>query len=247
MTSLRTRMTQGNIVSWLTGILLGVVLGVALLFLTNAGAPSATDPVKDGVAVTTDASATEAAEDGNTPDTAGITQGSQGGISDTSTNASPSTAPTVGDPATTASDDNEEVAAETEEAGSGESDEGGSGTSDSQATEGESAASESEGGAAEEATPAAGATESSAQGDAAAGQEIFAGSCGGCHGAQGQGGIGPAMTENANGWDLTGFTQTLREGVTPDGRELAPTMPRFSEAQLSDADVANIHAWVQSL
>ncbi|MFC6616395.1 hypothetical protein [Deinococcus radiophilus] len=55
------------------------------------------------------------------------------------------------------------------------------------------------------------------------------------------------MTENANGWDLTGFTQTLREGVTPDGRELAPTMPRFSEAQLSDADVANIHAWVQSL
>ncbi|MDO4263865.1 MAG: hypothetical protein Q4C67_06675 [Deinococcus sp.] len=55
------------------------------------------------------------------------------------------------------------------------------------------------------------------------------------------------MTANANQWDLAGFTQTLRQGQTPDGRELAPTMPRFSESQLSDQEIANIHAWVQSL
>ena len=30
MTSLKARMTQGNIVSWVTGILLGLILGVAL-------------------------------------------------------------------------------------------------------------------------------------------------------------------------------------------------------------------------
>lgn len=86
-----------------------------------------------------------------------------------------------------------------------------------------------------------------AAGDSAAGGEKFAGTCGGCHGAQGQGGMGPAMTANAKNWDLAGFTTTLREGKTPDGRTLAPMMPHFTPDQLSDGDIANIHAWVQSL
>lgn len=232
MTTLKARMTQGNVVSWITGILLGLLLGVALLIVTNAGAPEVSDPVEDGVAVTADASANEAAQEGNTPATAGVSQGSQGGVSDSSTNGVQETAATVGDPATTAATEASAAAAEA------------SGAAPASAA-GTSAANTSE------ATTSAAGTEalagSAAAGDAAAGQTLFAGSCGGCHGAQGQGGIGPAMTANANTWDLTGFAQALREGVTPDGRELAPTMPRFSESQLSDQDVADIHAWVQNL
>ncbi|MFC6617229.1 c-type cytochrome [Deinococcus radiophilus] len=83
-------------------------------------------------------------------------------------------------------------------------------------------------------------------GDPATGQEIFASSCGGCHGAQGQGGLGPAMTENATSWSQPEFVQTLREGNSPRG-ELAGTMPRFSQEQLSDDDLNHIYAWVQSL
>ncbi|MCY1703275.1 c-type cytochrome [Deinococcus sp. SL84] len=246
MTTLKARMTQGNVVSWLTGILLGLVLGVALLIVTNAGAPSAKDPVEGGVAVTADASANEAAQKGNTPETAGISQGSQGGVSDSSTGGSQTTAPTVGDPATTASggDGGEAQAAPSDPSeGSGTSNDA-SGASTAADASG-SAASAS--GTATEGQAEGDAAGTAAQGDAAASQTLFAGTCGGCHGAQGQGALGPAMTANANQWDLAGFTQTLREGKTPDGRELAPTMPRFSEGQLSDQDIANIHAWVQSL
>ncbi|MDO4262698.1 MAG: cytochrome c [Deinococcus sp.] len=85
-----------------------------------------------------------------------------------------------------------------------------------------------------------------ASGDAAAGQQIFASSCAGCHGAQGQGGIGPAMSAHATGWSQPEFVQTLREGLSPRG-ELAGTMPRFGEEQLSDSDINNIYAWVQTL
>lgn len=195
-------MTQGNIVSWVTGILLGLILGVALLIVTNAGAPeggSTEAAAEAGVTETTTAeSATTAAQAGNTPETAGTASGP---ATDTMTNANQETAATVGDPATTAGGD----------------------------------------------AVAANAAGESAAGDPAAGGELFAGSCGGCHGAQGQGGMGPAMTANANTWDLAGFTAALREGKTPDGRELAPMMPRFGEGQLSDADIANIHAWVQGL
>ncbi|WP_189641989.1 c-type cytochrome [Deinococcus piscis] len=222
MTTLKARMTQGNVMPWLTGILLGLVLGVALLIVTNAGAPKANDPVAEGVAVTTDASANEAAQKGNTPATAGVSQGSQGGVSDSSTNGSQETAATVGDPATTTGGEGEQEQGAVAAAAS---------ASASTASEASSAAADS----------------TAAAGDAAAGQTLFAGTCGGCHGAQGQGALGPAMTANANTWDLAGFTQALREGKTPDGRELAPTMPRFSEGQLKEQDIANIHAWVKSL
>ena len=83
-------------------------------------------------------------------------------------------------------------------------------------------------------------------GDADAGKTTFAGSCGGCHGADGQGGLGPAMTANASSWAQPEFVKAVREGVSPNG-ELAATMPRFSSAQVSDDDLNNIYAWVQSL
>lgn len=204
MTSLKSRMTQGNIVSWATGIFLGLVLGIALLIVTNAGAPkggSAEAAAEAGATQTTTAESTAtAAQSGNTPETAGTTSTAEAATSGGA-----------------ASDATASDAASTDAASSG---------------------------AASTDTAAAGA---GAAGDAAAGGEKFAGTCGGCHGAQGQGGMGPAMTANAKNWDLAGFTAALREGKTPDGRTLAPMMPHFTADQVSDGDIANIHAWVQSL
>ena len=47
-------------------------------------------------------------------------------------------------------------------------------------------------------------------------------------------------------WTLAQFTTTLREGKTPE-RELAATMPRFSDAQLTDSDIANLQAYIKTL
>ncbi len=234
-------MTQGNVMSWLAGILLGLVLGIALLIVANAGAPSAKVPTSgsDGAAVTADASVNEAAQKGNTPETAGVSQGSQGGQTDSATNANQESAPTVGDPATTAGGD----AGDTTASGDTTAAAGDSGA----ATDASGAAASSEGQSGDAAAAGATADAGNAAGDAAAGKQFFSSTCGGCHGPEGQGAIGPAMNAHASGWDLAGFTQTLREGKTPDGRELSPTMPRFSDSQVSDQDIANIHAWVQSL
>ncbi|MFD1731647.1 c-type cytochrome [Deinococcus malanensis] len=97
-------------------------------------------------------------------------------------------------------------------------------------------------------TPGTGTTNAgnAAAGNPGAGKTLFATSCGGCHGQNGEGGIGPAMTDDANKWTLAQFTAAVRQGKAPD-RELGPNMPRFSEAQLSDADLASIHAYVTSL
>ncbi|GHG07015.1 hypothetical protein GCM10017783_19490 [Deinococcus piscis] len=54
------------------------------------------------------------------------------------------------------------------------------------------------------------------------------------------------MTANAVGWAQPEFVKAVREGVSPHG-ELAATMPRFGEAQVSEGDLNNIYAWVQSL
>ena len=73
-------------------------------------------------------------------------------------------------------------------------------------------------------------------------------SCAGCHGANGQGNIGPSLVtaDGPRSWTLAQFTTTLREGKTPD-RELSATMPRFGEAQISDAQVADLQAYIKTL
>ena len=83
------------------------------------------------------------------------------------------------------------------------------------------------------------------EGDRGAGSKTFAASCAGCHGANAEGGVGPALNV-VKDWSLEQFTAAVREGKAPD-RELAPMMPRFNEAQISAADLGNIHAFVQSL
>ncbi|MFC4425663.1 c-type cytochrome [Deinococcus navajonensis] len=87
-----------------------------------------------------------------------------------------------------------------------------------------------------------------AQGDnSAAGQTAYATNCSGCHGAEGQGGVGPSLAraDGPKAWTLDQFATTLRQGKTPE-RELNNVMPRFSKAQLSDADVANIFAVIKT-
>lgn len=96
--------------------------------------------------------------------------------------------------------------------------------------------------------PAATAVAAETQGDPSAGQELYVSNCSGCHGADGGGGIG-ANLKLANGpksWTVTQFNTVLREGKTPDGEELNATMPRYSEAQLTDSDIANIFAYVKT-
>lgn len=85
-------------------------------------------------------------------------------------------------------------------------------------------------------------------GDAEAGQTLFVGNCAGCHGAEGGGGVGPALTtaDGPKAWTNAQFLTTLRQGKTPE-RELSAAMPRFSPQQLSDSDVTNIHEYIKSL
>ena len=93
--------------------------------------------------------------------------------------------------------------------------------------------------------PAETAAAAETPGDAPAGGKSYATSCAGCHGAEGQGAIGPAL-ENVNEWTLAQFTTVLREGKTPE-RELGAVMPRFTDAQLTDSDVANVYAFIKTL
>ncbi len=84
------------------------------------------------------------------------------------------------------------------------------------------------------------------EGDETAGGKTFASSCAGCHGAEGKGGVGPAMTKEANTWTLEQFTSAVREGKAP-GRDLGAMMPHFTASQLTDTDLLNLHKYVQGL
>ncbi|GGS30198.1 c-type cytochrome [Deinococcus knuensis] len=67
------------------------------------------------------------------------------------------------------------------------------------------------------------------------GQTLFAGNCAGCHGAQGQGGLGPALKAPA-AWAAPDFQRAVMQGVTPDGRTLGAVMPRIAQVGLDGQD-----------
>ncbi|GGK21424.1 c-type cytochrome [Deinococcus malanensis] len=96
--------------------------------------------------------------------------------------------------------------------------------------------------------PAENALAGDPKGDPVAGKFTYAASCAGCHGQEGQGGVGPALTDadGPKSWTLDQFTATLREGRTPE-RELSLAMPRFSKEQLTDSDVTNIYRHIKTL
>ncbi|GAA0518713.1 cytochrome c [Deinococcus depolymerans] len=98
-------------------------------------------------------------------------------------------------------------------------------------------------------SPAATAAAAETQGDATAGEKTYASSgCAGCHGANGQGQVGPTLVgaDGPKNWTLAQFTTALREGKTPE-RELGAVMPRFNETQLTDSDIANLQAYIKTL
>ena len=103
-----------------------------------------------------------------------------------------------------------------------------------------------QGGSMAPATASAAAT----AGDAGKGKVVFAAaSCAGCHGANGEGGgIGPSLhtAEGPKSWTIDQFHTALRAGQSPQGPLKAP-MPQFSPGQVSDADVANLHAYIKTL
>lgn len=85
-------------------------------------------------------------------------------------------------------------------------------------------------------------------GNADAGKAVFASNCAGCHGAEAKGGVGPDLTA-ANGpkaWDDAAFKTAIREGKTPE-KTLAAMMPHFADAQVSDTQVGDLHAYLKSL
>ena len=85
----------------------------------------------------------------------------------------------------------------------------------------------------------------SAGGDTAAGGEKYAATCAGCHGANAEGGVGPALNV-VKDWSLEDFSTALRQGRTPE-KTLSPVMPRFVATQVSDQDIANIHEYLKGL
>lgn len=73
--------------------------------------------------------------------------------------------------------------------------------------------------------------------EAEAGFELYTTvGCAGCHGAEGEGNVGPALAGHTR-------EQVFRQVRTPKG----DIMPAFSEDRLSDADVEKIVAWIDSL
>jgi mono/diheme cytochrome c family protein len=82
----------------------------------------------------------------------------------------------------------------------------------------------------------------SLQGDTANGKQIYLrDACFTCHGRSGQGGVyrGPAPILARTALPFDGFRELLRD---PPG-----DMPAYSEAVLSDKDIADIYAFLESL
>lgn len=93
-------------------------------------------------------------------------------------------------------------------------------------------------------------------GVAAHGKVLFNANCQGCHGANAKGVVGPSLVEPGGpaDWQFADFRRTLLKGVTPDGKTLNTTMPRFGVTPLqpkgqpaSDQDLADIQAYLKTL
>jgi mono/diheme cytochrome c family protein len=91
-----------------------------------------------------------------------------------------------------------------------------------------------------ESASAASAPASGAAGDVAHGHEIFSANCAQCHGEHGtEGGVGPSLT---NEKARKNSAQTIAWIKNPE-----PPMPKLFPSPLSEKDVADVAAYVQSL
>lgn len=113
-------------------------------------------------------------------------------------------------------------------------------------TETSSTEADSSGASSTESTDTAATSEAAAgEANAEAGKTVYAGTCAGCHGTEGQGGVGPKL-DMTKTWSDAEFTAAVREGKAPE-KELSPVMPRFAEAQLSAQQIADVHAHLKTL
>ena len=76
----------------------------------------------------------------------------------------------------------------------------------------------------------------------------YAKNCAACHGAKGTGGYAPTINgaSDAAGWTDAQFLTAVRTGKDDTGKTLSG-MPVFSASQLSDAQVADIFAYLKTL
>lgn len=72
------------------------------------------------------------------------------------------------------------------------------------------------------------------------GAEVFAANCASCHGAQGQGGVGPALKNESARKDTAAVAAFVKN---PAGN----IMPKLFPATLKEADVAAVAAYVETL
>jgi ubiquinol-cytochrome c reductase cytochrome c subunit len=80
----------------------------------------------------------------------------------------------------------------------------------------------------------------SAQGDPAHGKSIFTANCSSCHGATGtEGGVGPSLKNEKS---RKNYAQTIAWIKNPQ-----PPMPKLYPSPLSEKDVDDVAAYVQSL
>lgn len=89
-------------------------------------------------------------------------------------------------------------------------------------------------------SPAPSASSSAAiVGDAAHGKALFADNCAACHGAKGEGGVGPALQGEK---DRKSAAEISAQIMDP-----APPMPKLYPNPLSKRDVADLTAFVRTL
>ena len=79
--------------------------------------------------------------------------------------------------------------------------------------------------------------------DAAAGKATFSSTCVGCHGANGEGGVGPKLS----GQSAADIAQKLHDYKAGKQRGPMTSMMAPMAAGLSDADIENIAAYVATL
>jgi mono/diheme cytochrome c family protein len=108
-------------------------------------------------------------------------------------------------------------------------------------------------------------------GDAVAGERVFwAAGCASCHAAPQASGdamlelaggvelesefgtfVAPNISTDPNhgigGWSVSDFANAVRRGVSPDGRHYYPAFPYTSYSRMSDGDVADLFAFMQTL
>ena len=74
--------------------------------------------------------------------------------------------------------------------------------------------------------------------------------CGSCHGPDAKGLYGPnitnSMTAGIGGWTLAQFTGAVRNGVDEKGVALCASMTTFTAAEINDAQMSDLFAYIKS-